>query len=189
MFYLQDVLCFAVAFSCVSNFDFCPSFLLSLGIHNVACYLIIPLPWPMGDSRREPVWRTILIHVSREALLGRSLPGCSVSTESADKSGKLMIFPPISFRPFCFWILNNAVKKNYSKLKNRERGCFFKASWNWLAEPHPPGIIWFSRDVYLCLTPSSLLFYWVGQKIHLGFSIRWYGKTWMNALANPIQFC
>lgn len=33
------------------------------------------------------------------------------------------------------------------------------------------------------------LFYWVGQKIHLGFSIRWYGKTWMNALANPIQLC
>ena len=28
--------------------------------------------------------------------------------------------------------------------------------------------------------------YWVGQKVHLGFSLRCYGKTWTNLLANPI---
>ena len=28
--------------------------------------------------------------------------------------------------------------------------------------------------------------YWIGQKVHLGFSIWSYGKIWMNFLVNPI---
>ena len=39
----------------------------------------------------------------------------------------------------------------------------------------------------------SLLFstekHWIGQKVHLGFSMRCYRKTWMNFLANPINTC
>ena len=31
--------------------------------------------------------------------------------------------------------------------------------------------------------------YWVGQKFHLSFSIVSYGETWMNFLANPINWC
>ena len=33
---------------------------------------------------------------------------------------------------------------------------------------------------------SSQWIRWVGQKIHLGFSIRCYGKIWMNFLAHPV---
>ena len=29
--------------------------------------------------------------------------------------------------------------------------------------------------------------YWVGQKVHSGFSVRCYRKTWTNFLANPIE--
>ena len=29
--------------------------------------------------------------------------------------------------------------------------------------------------------------YWVGQNVHLGFSIASYGKIWMNILGNPIK--
>lgn len=67
-------------------------------------------------------------------------PGCSVSTEPAVESGKLWFSHQFPSNPFCFWILNNAVKKNYSKLRNRQRGCFFKASWNWLAGHIPQGL-------------------------------------------------
>ena len=56
-----------------------------------------------------------------------------------------------------YWIM--LLRKIIPNLETGKRACFFKASWNCLAEPHPPGIIWFSRDVYLCLTPSSLLSY------------------------------
>lgn len=35
------------------NFDFCLSFLPSLGIHNVAHSISLPLPGPMGDSSVE----------------------------------------------------------------------------------------------------------------------------------------
>ena len=30
--------------------------------------------------------------------------------------------------------------------------------------------------------------YWVGQKVHLGFSVQSNGKTQMNFLTNPIQY-
>ena len=36
-------------------------------------------------------------------------------------------------------------------------------------------------------TPK-LVIYWVGQKVHSGFSIRCYEKTWMNILANSTLF-
>ena len=38
------------------------------------------------------------------------------------------------------------------------------------------GIAWWSQCIY-----------WVGQKACSGFSVRSYGKTWMNLLANPIH--
>ena len=38
-------------------------------------------------------------------------------------------------------------------------------------------------SVIRCL---SIMIYWVGQKVCLDFSIRCYGKTWINFLANPI---
>ena len=31
--------------------------------------------------------------------------------------------------------------------------------------------------------------YWTGQKVYLGFSVRWYGKTRTNFLANPVEGC
>ena len=33
-----------------------------------------------------------------------------------------------------------------------------------------------------------ILLYWVGQKVHLGFSVRCYVKTQVNVLANPIRY-
>ena len=38
----------------------------------------------------------------------------------------------------------------------------------------------------LC-SPRNLKNYWVGQKVHLSFSIRGYGKAWMNFAANPLS--
>ena len=32
------------------------------------------------------------------------------------------------------------------------------------------------------------IYYWVGQKVHLGFLVTFYGKTQTNFLANPIFF-
>ena len=117
-FYLQDVLCFAVAFLCASNFDFCLSFLLLLGIHNVACDLLIPLSDPWVIPVWKPDWRTILIHLSREALLGRSLPGCSVSTEPGDESGKLIFshqYPSNPFASECWIMLLRKIIPNLAK--------------------------------------------------------------------------
>ena len=33
-----------------------------------------------------------------------------------------------------------------------------------------------------------MVIYWVGQKVHLGFSIKSYGKAKMNILVNPIHY-
>ena len=42
----------------------------------------------------------------------------------------------------------------------------------------------------LGIYPKELEMYWVGQKVHLGFSIRSYGKTQMNILAFwPTPIC
>ena len=35
----------------------------------------------------------------------------------------------------------------------------------------------------------GLFIYWVGQKVHSGFSVRWCGKTRMNFLANLVYMC
>ena len=37
-----------------------------------------------------------------------------------------------------------------------------------------------------CYSVLIVLIYWVGQEVHSGFSVRCYGKTQMNFLANPI---
>ena len=31
--------------------------------------------------------------------------------------------------------------------------------------------------------------HWIGQNVCLGFSVRGYGKTWTNFLANPVEGC
>ena len=66
--------------------------------------------------------------------------------------------------------------------------CFNFFFWRWNMEkksryPLKPqkiqmeeGIAWGSQCIY-----------WVGQKACSGFSVRSYGKTWMNLLANPIH--
>ena len=63
---------------------------------------------------------------------------------------------------FCFWRWNMEKKSRYplkpQKIQMEE------------------GIAWRSQCIY-----------WVGQKACSGFSVRSYGKTWMNLLANPIH--
>ena len=41
----------------------------------------------------------------------------------------------------------------------------------------------------LCLQwlKQSACKYWVGQKVHLGFSVRRCGETWLNFLVNPVK--
>ena len=58
----------------------------------------------------------------------------------------------------------------------------------------PPGLrtVAFTLEVFRVRKPPSVHsavstgFYWVGQKSHSDFSVRSYGKTWMNFLTNPI---
>ena len=117
-FYLQDVLCFAVAFLCASNFDFCLSFLLLLGIHNVACDLLIPLLGPMGDSSVETWLAYNPDPPEQGGSSGRSLPGCSVSTEPGDESGKLIFshqFPSNPFASECWIMLLRKIIPNLAK--------------------------------------------------------------------------
>ena len=43
--------------------------------------------------------------------------------------------------------------------------------------------------LYLSIyTPTYKLYYWIAKKFHLSFSVGCYGKTWLNILANLIQY-
>ena len=56
--------------------------------------------------------------------------------------------------------------------------------------PHSPKCF----HVFFCTFAPEMPFvyatrnYWVGQKVCLGFSVRWYGKTGMKCLAHPIYY-
>lgn len=141
------------------NFNFCLSFLLSLGIHNVAHDLLLPLPGPMGDSSVETPFgynynppeqgRLFWEGVCQAA---RSAPNLLIIVEIWWFSHQFSSYP----FAFGYWIM--LLRKIIQNLETGKRDCSFSVGWDWLADPHPPGIIWFSRDVYLCLTPYSLLF-------------------------------
>ena len=46
----------------------------------------------------------------------------------------------------------------------------------------PCQVVKFCRDASYCqLSLLMLSLYWVGQKVRLGFSVRWYRKTRMNS--------
>ena len=84
-------------------------------------------------------------------------------------------------------VLENTVSESSTVPLTVTAGNFF-FFWRWNMEkksryPLKPqkiqmeeGIAWRSQCIY-----------WVGQKACSGFSVRSYGKTWMNLLANPIH--
>ena len=60
-----------------------------------------------------------------------------------------------------------------------------KGGWMEPLQCRPVARRWRTVARPLC-SPRNLKKYWVGQKVHLSFSVRGYRKAWMNFVANPL---